>query len=88
MGVVWGFLNISSDEVVNEEGWCVAVLGSKHFAIWCRVREGDFFLGEMTAVHEGASKKGETLHYSMDYFYIPGVCSRKTLGQTYQNSIC
>lgn len=38
-------VNNSSDEVVNEEGRCVAVLGSKHFAIWCRVREGDFFLG-------------------------------------------
>lgn len=44
----------SRDEVVDEKRRRVAVLGREHFAVGRRVREGDFLLGEVTAVHEGA----------------------------------
>lgn len=49
----------SCNEVVNEEGRRVAVLGCEQFAVRCRVREGDFFLGQMTAVHEGAPEQNK-----------------------------
>lgn len=52
--IIFFFLHTSRNEVVNKEGWCVAVFGCKQFAVRRRVREGDFFLGEVTAVHKGA----------------------------------
>lgn len=51
----------SRNEVVNQESRSAAVLGCEQFAVRRRVREGDFFLGEVTAVHEGVpeNRNGE-----------------------------
>lgn len=47
-------LTTSRNKVVNEESWCVAVLGSQEFAVGRGVGEGNLVFGQVTAENKRA----------------------------------
>lgn len=66
-----------TDEVVHQKCWCLAVFCGKQLPLWCWVRKGDFFFGQMAPVHERVpeSVRNNSFIYIKQFMLTPTIRS-------------